>query len=460
MIVLLCALQVGDGSNFVIMFAGRLLKEAEDLLRKGLHPSDIIKGYQKAATETLSILENYVIDSVEDVKDKDQLIKGLKPALASSHYGQEDVLAELIADACLRVMPEKASAFNVDNVRVSKVPGGGLSDSYVTNGMVINRAAEGTINKIDDAKIAIFNCPVDAATTEGKGKTVFNSAEEMKEYSVNEENAMEETIKAIAEAGVNVVISGSSFGEMALHFLEKYGIMAIKILSKFQLRRLGRTTGATIMVRLGAPTPEEIGECTRVHVQEVGSTKVCVFEQADEETSGVATVVIRGSTANGMDDVERAINTGVNVVKQMTKDGRMLAGAGAIEAELAQHITSMGKKTPGLDQYAIKKFATALLVFPTTLAENAGLKASEAVTTLSASHAEGNSSSGINVEQGAEDVIIDSVENGIFDMYATKHSAIRLAHDAASTVLQVDQIIMAKPAGGPKVPKPGHPDQA
>jgi T-complex protein 1 subunit theta len=52
-----------------------------------------------------------------------------------------------------------------------------------------------------------------------------------------------------------------------------------------------------------------------------------------------------------------------------------------------------------------------------------------------------------------EHVPVDSVGRGIFDLYATKVNALRLAVDAAITVLRVDQIVMSKPAGGPKVPK-------
>lgn len=43
----------------------------------------------------------------------------------------------------------------------------------------------------------------------------------------------------------------------------------------------------------------------------------------------------------------------------------------------------------------------------------------------------------------------------VYDLLATKLSAIRLATHAAITILQVDQIIMSKPAGGPKPPKQG-----
>lgn len=148
--------------------------------------------------------------------------------------------------------------------------------------------------------------------------------------------------------------------------------MVIKILSKFELRRLCRVTGATAMTRLGAPMAEEMGYCEVVESIEIGSDRCTVFRQEDESTR-TATIVIRGGTTNSLDDIERAIDDGVNAVKAVTRDPRLLAGAGASEIEVARQLQAVGEKTSGLNQYAIKKFAEALEVIPRTLAENAGL---------------------------------------------------------------------------------------
>ncbi len=104
-----------------------------------------------------------------------------------------------------------------------------------------------------------------------------------------------------------MVVSGGAIGEMALHFIEKYKIMAVKTLSKFDLRRVAKACGAATLVRLGAPTPEEIGHCDLVAVDEIGSTKVTIFRNDHGERSGISTIVVRASTHNILDDIERAI---------------------------------------------------------------------------------------------------------------------------------------------------------
>lgn len=48
--------------------------------------------------------------------------------------------------------------------------------------------------------------------------------------------------------------------------------------------------------------------------------------------------IYRGATDNYMDDIERCVDDGVNTYKGLARDGRLLAGAGAAEAELAYQV--------------------------------------------------------------------------------------------------------------------------
>merc|ERR1719230_2465071 len=369
----------------------------------------------------------------------------IKSAIASKQYGNEDLFAEKIAEACVLAMPENVKNFNVDNIRVAKIVGNSVYATTVVRGMCMTRGVLTTTTCMTDAKVAVYGIPLDSVTTETKGTVLLKSAEELKAYSNSEEEALEKVIKAIADAGTKVIVCGQAIGELALHFVEKYKMMCLKCPSKFELRRICRTTGANNLVRLEPPTAADLGHCQKVYATEIGSTMCTIFEQ-DFEGSGVATIVVRGSTSNIMDDVERAIDDGVSVVKSMTKDTRFVAGAGATELRLADTLTEFGEAQPGLDQYAITKFGQALEVVPRTLAENAGLDATTIIAEMYAAHKGGATGVGIDiVNSGTADV-------GIADLLLTKREAIKMATDAAVTVLRVDQIIMSKPAGGPKAP--------
>ena len=207
----------------------------------------------------------------------------------------------------------------------------------------------------------------------------------MLDFSKGEEAQLEAAIKELYDVGLRVVVAGSTVGELAMHYLNRYGILVIKILSKFELRRVCRVVGATPLARLGAPMPDEMGNIDCVETMEIGGDRVTVFRQEDEVTR-TATLVLRGATQNHLDDVERAVDDGVNVVKAITKDARLVPGAGATEIELVERIQAVGEKTQGLAQYSIKKFGEAFEVVPRTLAESAGLDATEVLSRLYAAH--------------------------------------------------------------------------
>ncbi|GAA5839132.1 hypothetical protein JCM3766R1_002266 [Sporobolomyces carnicolor] len=445
--------EMGDRTNLVMILAGELLRKAEYLLMMGLHPSEVVLGYELARDRAVEELEKLTVKTLESPLTEDSLKLALKPTLAAKQYGSEDLLASLVSEAVLAVMPKNPTAFNVDNVRVVKIMGGGLSQSRVIKGMVFGREPEGTILKAENAKVGVFTCGIDIAQTETKGTVLMKNAEDLLNFSTGEEKHMEKIFQELADSGLNVLVAGSTVGELALHYLNRHNILVIKVQSKFDLRRLCRVVGASPLARLGAPTPDEMGQCDVVETVEIGGDRVTVFRQKEEATR-TATVVVRGATTNQMDDIERAIDDGVNVVKGLIKDSRLVAGAGATELELAKRVAEYGEKTPGLAQHAIKRFADALEVVPRTLAENAGLDATEILSKLYAAH-QGNDKGSVGVDvEGENGGTLDAVEHEILDLLAATRWALRYGTDAAISVLRVDSIIMSRAAGGP-VPKQG-----
>nr|CAB3229024.1 T-complex protein 1 subunit theta-like [Phallusia mammillata] len=447
----MCEQEVGDGTNFVLIFAGALMTLAEELLRMGLSVPEVIEGYEQACEKAIELLPNFVCSSVEDLRDVGSVAQALKTPIASKQYGNEDFLAKLLAEACVSILPPTKIQFSVDNIRVSKLPGSGVNSSCKVSGMVFMRECESDIKTIRDPKVAVYSCPFDMLNTETKGTVLIKNAKELKSFSTGEEDLIEAQIKAIVDTGVNVIVSGGKVSDLALHFANKFKLMVVRLNSKWDLRRLCKTINATALPRLTAPTPEEMGHCSIVRQDEIGDRSVVIFEHTSQEGSKVCTLVLRASTSNILDDLERAVDDGVNNYKVLTRDNKMVPGAGATEIELANQIAKFGESCPGLEQYAIKKFAQALEVVPRALAENAGLKPTEIVSKLYASHQEeGGSKMGVDIETGD---VIDVVDAAILDPYLVKHWALRLATNAAVTVLRVDQIIMAKAAGGPKPPK-------
>ncbi|XBW35992.1 hypothetical protein QEN19_001567 [Hanseniaspora menglaensis] len=468
--------EMGDCSNFVMVLAGELLNCCEKLLTLGLQPVEIIQGFNMAKEFTLKeldLISNEIVDGeanqfVTSKFDPAMIEKVVKPILASKKYGLEDSLSKLISEAVTHILPTPADEslltqdiqvpFNVDSIRIVKIMGGSLDDSKVVKGMLFPMEPVSHLKNADMAKVVVFNCPVDIATTETKGTVLLHNAKEMLDFSKGEEDQLDEMIREIAEAGIKVVICGATVSDLALHYLNRYNLVVMKIGSKFELRRLCKVCGATPLARLGKPTAEEVGFIETVKLSEIGSNIVTVFKQESFERTQCATIVLRGATKNNLDDVERCLNDGISGVKGLMKfeGSRVVPGAGSTEIELVSRITKYGEKTPGLLQLSIKQFAKAFEVIPRILAETAGLNCNEVLPNLYAAHNNNQSDGifyGIDVDGVEEDGVKNIKEEAIFDLLTAKKFAINVATDAATTVLSVDQIIMAKRAGGPAVPK-------
>ena len=151
-----------------------------------------------------------------------------------------------------------------------------------------------------------------------------------------------------------------------------------------------RATGATALVKLGAPQSDELGYAESLSTEDIGGTRVIVLQQPPAQGQ-ICTVVLRGATDQLLDDLERAVDDGVNTYKvgawppvvasqgirlleplvgadsprmlqTLCKDPRTVAAGGASEMEIAKRLADFGKKETGLDQYAIAKYAEALQV--------------------------------------------------------------------------------------------------
>jgi T-complex protein 1 subunit theta len=83
---------------------------------------------------------------VEDMRNAAQVTSVLKTSIASHLYGFQDILAPKITEACIQVCPKVVTNFNVDNVRVAKIVGMGVSDTEVVKGFVLTRGSEGMSN--------------------------------------------------------------------------------------------------------------------------------------------------------------------------------------------------------------------------------------------------------------------------------------------------------------------------
>lgn len=486
----------GDGSGWVCVMTGEWLRLADGLLRQGLVPSQIVDGFEVAGAQALDILA--------DLRSTSADLAGLiRAQLASKQYGHEAFLSHLVLQAYHHVTRNggsRFSSFNTDNVRIVKVMGGCLEESVCFPGMLFNRDAEGAIKAISSApdaddgdassagiKVAVFACPIGTLRTETKGTVLFTKAEEMLAFNRDEEAALKHQIAGIAAAGVRCLVTNDTVSDAALHICNEAHVMVVRIPGKWDYRRLCRTLGATAIVRFDFQVnPEHFGSASSVESVEIGADRCIVFKSVqhgggDKGKQGhVATIVLRGSSPNHLDDLERAIDDALMTLKVVSSNVSarrspamcdagndnlvsfdVLPGAGATEVEVSRRLQAFAQQCPGVAQLAMRRFAEGFERIPVVLATNAGLNGQAVLGKLLQ-----NSLSGVNIalnDGGMNDSDDDNcllkdpiVKHGIMDHYETKVAALKHALQATLTILRIDQIIMSKPppqgAPAPRAP--------
>lgn len=239
-------------------------------------------------------------------------------------------MSDLVAKACINSTPDVAKNFDIDNIRVVHILGSSIEDSTFLSGFLVKRAAEGSIDRMIKPRIAVYSCPLDTMQAETKGTVLIQNANELLNYTKGEEDLAEKFVQKLVNANINVVVCGGSVADIVLHFMDKYKIMVVRIMSKFELRRVARAVRATILSKLEAPTPDETGSSDDVGVEEIASEKVVIFKRNTEDCK-LSTIVLRGSTRNILEDIERAIDDGVHVYRSLLRNGEFLPGAGSVE---------------------------------------------------------------------------------------------------------------------------------
>ncbi|CAD2085337.1 T-complex protein 1 subunit theta, putative [Plasmodium vinckei lentum] len=446
--------EYGDNTNYVFTIATEMLEKASYLIHDGFNVNDIINGFKIGYNEIDKILTESTSYKIENFYDDKEIFKVVKSAMGTKKLSNNyDTLINLLSKCLSTLMPEKIETFDVDNIRITKLNGGNLIDSQFLMGMVISKEPNGIVKKKENAQVMILNCGLEAATTETKGTVLLRNAQELVNFTKGEEDQMKKIIENIKQAGVDVIIVNGAISDIAQHFCDANNIMTLKITSKFETIRICKLLNVHSLVKLRTPEPEEIGKVSSIYVTEIASKKVTIINSKNKK---LGTILLRGATNNLLDETERCIHDGINAVKNAIKSNSFVYGGGCTEVQLYYKIKQLSQELKGIDNYSVKMFAESFLSIPRILATNSGYNNTDVVNRLISEHSKGNVEACVNIDRNDE-FITSAKKNNIYDNLKCKKYAIDLAFEALQTILKIDQIILAKPAGGPK-PRDKNPD--
>jgi thermosome len=435
--------EVGDGTTTVVILTGELIKEAEKLLEKNIHPTVIVAGYKKALEEAERILRRIAVKV--DINDFEMLKKVAMTSMRGKAVAAfREYLAEIAVKAAKQVAEEKDGKIvaNVDDyVQLVKKKGGSFLDTQLVYGVIVDKEVvhPDMPKRVEKARIALIDAPLEVEKTEIDAEIRISSPEQMKMFLDEEARLLRDMVEKIKAAGANVVFCQKGIDDLAQYYLAKAGILAVRRVKKSDMEKLARATGGRIITNIEEISPEVLGYAELVEERKVADEKM-VFVEGCPNPRAVS-ILVRGGLERAVDEAERNLVDALSVVSDVLEEPYVLPGGGAPEAELAKELRKYAAKVGGREQLAIEAFANALEVIPRTLAENSGLDPIDIMAELRAAHEKPDGwKYGVDVFEGK---VADMWALGVIEPLAVKLQAIKAATEAAAMILRIDDIIAA-----------------
>tara|TARA_B100000315_G_C14593207_1_gene597103 strand:+ start:2400 stop:3953 length:1554 start_codon:yes stop_codon:yes gene_type:complete len=437
--------EIGDGTTTAVVLAGELLKNAEELLDKEVHPAVIARGYRLAETKAQEVL-----DQIGEKATNDTVLKQIAQTAMTGKGAEysKDTLATLSVQA-VQMVAEENNDVDKDNIKIEKRTGGSVDDSELIKGIVIDkeRLSPGMPRVVKDAKIALIDREIEIKKTEIDANIQIKTPDQMQGFLDQEEKMLQDMVDQVTSTGANVVLCQKGIDDVAIHFLAKKGVYAVRRVSESDMKKIAKATSAKIVNNLKDLSENDLGSAGTVEEKKVGDDEFTYI--MDCKNPKAVTLLIRGGTEHVTNEIERAVTDAVGDVAAALKTGMVVAGAGAPEIELSMALRRYANSLSGREQLAVEAFADTMEIIPRTLIENAGLDPIDAMTDLKAAHSKKQKWAGIDVFTGK---VMDAWKRGVIEPLKIKTQAVSSAAEVAVMVLRIDDVIQStgskEPAGG------------
>lgn len=447
--------EAGDGTKSVVVLAGSLIENAEELFDKDVHPAIVVEGFREASKKAIDFLKDISIEI--DPKDKAFLNKIAATSIASKLVTtNSQLLSKLVIDAALRVTDESREnkfKIDLDDVKVDKKAGGSLQDSQLIQGIVIDKEVvhAGMPKRIQGAKIALINSALEIEKTEFDAKLNISSPDQMQKFLNEEERMLKSMVDRVISSGANVILCQKGIDDIAQHYLAKGGIIAVRRIKESDMAKLAKATGAKIVTNIDELSKDDIGSADLIEERKMENDKWVFIEGCENPKS--ITILIRGGSERVVDEAERSIHDALMAVKGAVEYPYVVVGGGAPEVVLSKKLREWSSSLASRQQLAVEKYADSLESIPLALAENAGMSLVDAQAELrSKSQTTGRPRFGIDVFKGK---IVDLSSRDIYEPLAVKNQIINSGTEAACMILRIDDIISAGAPKGAAAPPEG-----
>lgn len=435
--------EVGDGTTSVVILAGEFLNIAETFLRQGIHPTIIINCYMTALTDILKFLEEIAIEV--DSSDERNLLKAIDTCLSTKFVSRyNNIVSRLALDATLCVAIQNAAGRKEIDIKryakVEKIPGGEVMDSSVLKGVMINKDITHPKMRryIKNPKVLLLDCTLEYKKAESQTNVEITEENSWNLLLLQEEIEVKRMCEQIIECGCNVVVTEKGVSDLAQHYLVKSNISVIRRVRKTDLNRLERITGATIVNRCDEIVKSDVGtKCGLFEVKKIGDEYYSFFVEC--ENPKACTILLRGSTKDVLNEMERNLQDGMNVARNIIVEGKLLCGGGCTEMRVAKMLREKAEQYHDTRKNVTVAIASAMEIIPKILAQNCGANVIKTLNELRMKH---DKPDGQNIGiDGVTGKVIDVSLGNIWDLLSVKKQIYKSAIEAASMILRIDEVV-------------------
>jgi len=443
--------ECGGGAASTVILAGKILEKCQELLDLGVHPNTVADGLLVAFDKVLQIADKLAICSTltehEFIKNVvGRSLSGKLPAHEEEH------LARLISQLVKTIGIDNLSGSErSDVVDFKKALGGSLSESEIIEGLILRKEIPhmDMPRAVKDAKIALVKGRLRLDRKLGRyenRKISFDKPEELSRFEHSKQDLLRGFLQDILRVGVNVLMVEEGIDDFLLEYLARLGILAIRRFPPPEFDRVAKATGATAITDLYHVAPSDLGWAEVVEERKINRQPwLCIRGCKNPRT---VDVLLRGTTNEVLDDVERVLKGTLPMIKALHEDDRLVWAGGAFEEEISASLRNYASEFADRRQLTVSAVADAFEYLPVLLGETVDLKGIDVIAELRAKHNQGERSAGINL---AEKRIADMDALKIYDLYKMKLQVVKTAFETALTILRIDDFIIGRKLSEPEL---------
>ena len=428
--------EAGDGVSTILLLVSALLNEAQKLTEIGIHPVAILDGYRDAAKKSISIIDEVAVDFEGDLQDsllqvidcgRALLDKGLRQALSQA--------ANLVDGTC---------GLDLDRIKIEKKLGGATEDSELVRGIIIKKEKRhrSMPDRIEQPRIAlvykqlVLKRSEQLAIDEGPFNAKLNvtKAGQLLQFKSEESALRAQMVQKVKAAGANVLLCGSKIDERVADGLSREGIFALEMIEKRDFDEVARVTGARIAGTVDYLAKEDVGAAKLLEVDKIPPEKIAILH-----CEGAATLLLRGSTPETLQELEKIVRKGLLVLKHARARSKVVPGGGAVFVELAIRLRAFALGFSGKQQLAVNGFADALETVPNWLAFNFGLDPIDIMIELRGHHL--GHQTGFGVGEGG---CADMYQASVVELASIFKTTLWRTLEVASLLLKIDDYFYVK----------------